>query len=171
MVKKMPKVVDSGQTLVYNKCILGKEFKLLKCFSGEQYHQLDAKNRIRIPAKFKSEISEKLVFSKGVTPCIYVLPYSEYAEMIEKFSELSQFDVESQLALSVYMASFEVLEEDNQGRILLPNSLLEHAGIEKNVVTVGVKNRLEIWSEERRKSLTAKKSFEEYMAILSSRLS
>ena len=89
----------------------------MKCFSGEHYHQLDAKNRIRIPAKFKSEISEKLVFSKGVTPCIYVLPYSEYAEMVEKFNNLPQFDAQIQLALSVYMASFEVLEEDNQGRI------------------------------------------------------
>ena len=142
----------------------------MKHFSGEHYHQLDAKNRIRIPVKFKSEISEKLVFSKGVTPCIYVLPYSEYAEMIEKFNSLPQFDSEVQLALSIYMASFEVLEEDNQGRILLPQSLLDYAGINKNVVTVGVKNRLEIWSEERRTAITKTKSFEDYMAILSSRL-
>ena len=144
---------------------------IVKTFSGERYHQLDAKNRIRIPAKFKGDITEKLVFSKGVTPCIYVLPYSEYAEMVEKFNSLPQFDVQIQMALSVYMASFEVLEEDNQGRILLPNSLLDYAGIEKNVVTVGVKNRLEIWSEERRKALTSQKTFEEYMALLSSRLS
>lgn len=164
-------MVDSGQTMVYNGRILGQGVYLLKCFSGEHYHQLDAKNRIRIPTKFKSDISEKLVFSKGVTPCIYVLPYSEYAEMIEKFNNLPQFDVQTQLALSVYMASFEVLEEDNQGRILLPNSLLEYAGIEKNVVTVGVKNRLEIWSQERREALTSKKTFEEYMALLSARLS
>ena len=142
----------------------------MKYFSGEHYHQLDAKNRIRIPVKFKSDISEKLVFSKGVTPCIYVLPYSEYAEMIEKFNSLPQFDSEVQLALSIYMASFEILEEDNQGRILLPQSLLEYAGIEKNVVTVGVKNRLEIWSEERRNAISKGKSFEDYMAILSSRL-
>lgn len=157
--------------MVYNGSILRQGVFLLKCFSGEHYHQLDAKNRIRIPAKFKSEISEKLVFSKGVTPCIYVLPYSEYAEMVEKFNNLPQFDAQIQLALSVYMASFEVLEEDNQGRILLPNSLLEYAGIEKNVVTVGAKNRLEIWGEERRKALTSQKTFEEYMALLSSRLS
>ena len=143
---------------------------LLKYFSGEHYHQLDTKNRIRIPVKFKSDITEKLVFSKGVTPCIYVLPYSEYAEMIEKFNSLPQFDSEVQLALSIYMASFEILEEDNQGRILLPQSLLDYAGIEKNVVTVGVKNRLEIWSEERRNAIVKGKSFEDYMAILSSRL-
>ena len=91
-------------------------------------------------------------------------------EMIEKFNSLPQFDSEVQLALSIYMASFEVLEEDNQGRILIPQSLLDYAGIQKNVVTVGVKNRLEIWSEERRESLTKKKTFEDYMSILSSRL-
>ena len=91
--------------------------------------------------------------------------------MVEKFNSLPAFDVQTQLALSVYMASFEVLEEDNQGRILLPTSLIDYAGIEKNVITVGVKNRLEIWSEERRKALTSQKTFEEYMALLSSRLS
>ena len=90
--------------------------------------------------------------------------------MIEKFNSLPQFDSEVQLALSIYMASFEVLEEDNQCRILIPQSLLDYAGIQKNVVTVGVKNRLEIWSEERRESLTKKKTFEDYMSILSSRL-
>ena len=84
-------MVDSGQIMVYNRRILGQGVYLLKCFSGEHYHQLDAKNRIRIPTKFKSDISEKLVFSKGVTPCIYVLPYSEYAEMIEKFNNLPHF--------------------------------------------------------------------------------
>lgn len=140
-------------------------------FSGEQAHQLDSKNRIRIPAKYKSEISEKLVFSKGVTPCIYVLPYSKYAEMVDKFDKLPPFSTDVQLAISAYMSTFEILEEDNQGRILLPQSLLEYAGIKKEVVTVGVRDRLEIWGAEKREEVLGKKSFEDYMAILSDRLS
>ena len=140
-------------------------------FSGEQTHQLDSKNRIRIPAKYKNEISEKLVFSKGVNPGIYVLPYSKYAEMVDKFDKLPPFSKDVQLAISAYMSTFEVLEEDNQGRILLPQSLLDHAGIKKDVVTVGVKDRLEIWGVEKREEVLGSKSFEDFMSILSDRLS
>ena len=139
-------------------------------FSGEQTHQLDGKNRIRIPAKFKSETSEKLVFCKGITPCIFVYPKSVYEQMAIKFSEISMFDAEANEALSVFMSSFSAVEEDNQGRIVLPQSLKEYAGIDKNVVTVGVFNRLEIWSEERRKEIETGKSFAEQMKILSSRV-
>lgn len=136
-------------------------------FSGEQSHQLDAKNRIRIPAKFKSEITEKMVFCKGTTPCIYVLPKSEFEKMAQKFSAVSLFDEEAQEALSFFMSSFEAVEEDNQGRIVIPSALKDYAGIDKNVVTVGVFNRLEIWSEEYRKERERKTPYASRMKTLS----
>lgn len=138
-------------------------------FSGEQAHQLDAKNRIRIPAKFKSEITEKMVFCKGTTPCIFVLPKSEFEKMAEKFSSVSLFDAEMQESLSFFMSSFEEVDEDNQGRILIPPALREYAGIDKNVITVGVFNRLEIWSEEFRKEAAKRKSYAERMKDLHER--
>ncbi len=135
-------------------------------FSGEHHHQLDTKNRIRIPAKFKSAITEKLVFSKGVSPCIFVLPYSKYAERIDRLKNLPQMSAKVQKALSIYMGSFIELEEDNQGRFLLPASLLKYANIKKNIVTVGVDERLEIWSEENREALYEEMSFEEAMNVI-----
>ena len=118
-------------------------------FSGEQAHQLDSKNRIRIPAKFKGENSEKFVFCKGITPCIYVLPMSEYEKMVQKFSAVPFFDYDAQEALSFFTSSFERVEEDAQGRVVLPSMLRQMAGIKKDVITLGVGNRLEIWSAEK----------------------
>lgn len=136
-------------------------------FSGEQAHQLDAKNRIRIPAKFKSEMTEKMVFCRGTTPCIYVLPKSEFEKMAQKFNAVSFFDEDAQEAFSFFMSSFESVEEDNQGRIVIPSALKEYAGIDKNVITVGVFNRLEIWSEENRKEAERKTSYASRMRTLS----
>ena len=139
-------------------------------FSGEQAHQLDSKNRIRIPAKFKGENSEKFVFCKGITPCIYVLPMSEYEKMVPKFSAVPFFDYDAQEALSFFTSSFERVEEDAQGRILIPQSLRQYAGITKNVITVGVFNRLEIWSEEKRLEAQNRSTYSEKMKVLSSKV-
>ena len=139
-------------------------------FSGSQAHQLDAKNRIRIPAKFKSETNEPMVFCKGITPCIYVYPKSVFDQMAEKFSSVAMFDVEGQFALSMFMSSFEPVVEDNQGRVVLPSALKDYAGIDKNVITVGVFNRLEIWSEERRTAMENGTTHADQIKTLSSRV-
>lgn len=72
-------------------------------FSGEQAHQLDAKNRIRIPSQFKLPENEEIVFCKGTTPCIYVLPKSAMDKMSEQFFSLSLFDEEAQDLLGIYV--------------------------------------------------------------------
>lgn len=138
-------------------------------FSGEYAHQLDEKNRIRIPAKYKAELGDKYVFCKGATKCIYVMPLAAFEKEAEKFSSISLFDEEAQDALSEFMSSFFQPEEDKQGRVLLPPALREYAGIEKNVVTVGSFNKLEIWSEEVREERRKEKTFRERLKILADR--
>ena len=138
---------------------------------GVYYHQLDAKNRMRIPAKIREEFVNGYTLTLAPGGCLAVISREESERRSAMFAKISPYDpVALEAARSVSIWKWDA-EEDNQGRILLPNSLLEYAGIEKNVVTVGVKNRLEIWSEERREALTSKKTFEEYMALLSARLS
>jgi len=139
-------------------------------YSGEQAHQLDAKNRIRIPAKFQVDPDEKFVFCKGATPCIYVMPKATFEKMANEFSSISIFDEEGQEALSEFMSSFYPVEPDGQGRILIPEALRKHASINKNVVTVGVFDRLEIWSEEVRESRRQKTTFSEQMKKLAERV-
>ena len=89
-------MVDSGQKMVYNRIIKGAK----PMFSGEYAHQLDEKNRIRIPAKYKAELGDKYVCCKGATKCIYVMPVAAFEKEAEKFSAISLFDEEAQDALS-----------------------------------------------------------------------
>ncbi len=140
-------------------------------FSGEQAHQLDAKNRIRIPSQFKLPENDEIVFCKGTTPCIYVLPKSAMDKMSEQFFSLSLFDEEAQESFSEFMSGFYTIQPDAQGRYLLPQALKDYAHIDKNVITVGVFNRLEIWSEEVKKERRKERSFSDNVKILQAKVS
>ena len=139
-------------------------------FSGEYAHQLDEKNRIRIPAKFKIDPNDFMI-SKGVNHCLYVTPKSVVEEKARKYSEaIPDFDKEGQFAVSVYMASYRPINMDQQGRVTVPPDFLEYAGIKKNVVTVGNFDRLEIWGEETRNSFFDNKTYDDYINVLASRI-
>lgn len=117
---------------------------------GTYPHQLDDKNRIRIPAKLKTELKDNYTLTKGVDGCIYVFAKEAFAAHIGgKQGEVSIGDRAAQKPLRLLMASAYELTEDKQGRIILPAELIKHAGIKKNVVILGVGNRAEIWDEER----------------------
>ena len=117
---------------------------------GTYPHQLDDKNRIRIPAKLKAELKDSYTLTKGVDGCIYVFAVSTFAAHINgKIDEVSIGDKAAQKPLRLLMASAYETAEDKQGRIILPAELIKHAGIKKNVVILGVGNRAEVWDEER----------------------
>lgn len=121
-------------------------------FSGTYEHQLDDKNRLRIPARFKKELTgehgEKTYsFARGMNGCIYVFPEEVLEETIaelskEKMSEASK-------ASLLFFSSIYPAEEDAQGRVVLPARLKSIAGIEKDIVTVGRGRRLEIWAVDK----------------------
>ena len=115
-------------------------------FLGTYKHQIDQKNRIRIPSKFKQGISDTMIVAKGTNQCLFLLPQN--SDLFEKLSNLPVFDLEIQKSVRAIMSSCHILEEDQQGRVLLPKELLIHAKISKNIVFVGVGNRIEIWAEE-----------------------
>lgn len=115
---------------------------------GEYKHQCDAKYRLRIPAKLKKELGENAVITKGNDGCLFLLPKSEMDNVLSKIENLSIFNSQLQKPLRFLFSSAVEIEEDNQGRFLLPASLREFAGITKDVVFVGVGNRAELWSEE-----------------------
>ncbi len=121
-------------------------------FRGTYEHQLDDKNRLRIPAKFKKgltgEAGEKTYsFARGLNQCIYVFPDDVLEEMIEELSDERLGD--SSAASLLFFSNIFSAEEDAQGRVVLPSRLKAAAGIKKDVVTVGRGKRLEIWSAEK----------------------
>ena len=118
-------------------------------FFGEYRHQIDEKGRIRIPPKLKAALGENPFITCGANNCLIVLP-KEQAEKIfyERFRSLDPLDPVGGKSVRLMAARGFSAEEDKTGRILLPQHLIRHAGIGKNVVTIGAYNRVEIWSEE-----------------------
>lgn len=126
--------------------ILAREEKV---FLGTYRHQLDAKGRFRLPAKFKAELGERPVFAKGANGALYVLSQKELTENIApKIANISLFDESVQKPLRLLFASAFESEEDAQGRILLPKELRSYANLTKDIVSIGAFNRVEIWSAE-----------------------
>ena len=115
---------------------------------GTYSHQLDQKNRFRIPTKFKAVLGENLVLTKGSGKCLYLFSATEMQnQIINKTATISLFDESAQKSLRLLLSSTFELEIDNQGRALLPQALRAYAGIDKNLVSIGVGNRVEIWAE------------------------
>ncbi len=121
-------------------------------FFGTYEHQLDDKNRLRIPAKFRKllvgEDGEKSYsFARGmVDGCIYVLPDEELQAIMEKLADERMG--EASLATMLFYGSVYEAEEDPQGRVVLPAKLKAAAGIDKDIVTVGRGKRIEIWAAD-----------------------
>ncbi len=115
---------------------------------GEYKHSLDIKKRTAIPAKFRKEIGQKAVITKGLDKCLFVYTVSEWEKVAEKLSELptGQADTRS-FVRNMFSGAIDV-DIDALGRILIPDFLKEYAGLKDRAVIVGVYKRLEIWNEE-----------------------
>ena len=116
---------------------------------GTYRHQLDQKMRFRMPAKFKDQLEPGFIVAKGTNGCLFCFSKQEFEKLYEKLASVPMFDTEAQKPIRALLASAFETEEDNQGRILLPQELRTYAKMEKNIVTIGVGNRVEIWLEEK----------------------
>lgn len=117
-------------------------------FLGEYKYSCDDKNRLRLPPKFKKCLAEGVVLTKGNDGCIFVVPKNEFESIFEKVNNLPMFDSRAQKPLRMLFSSAVEVEEDNQGRFLLPLNLKEYAKINKDIVFIGVGNRIELWASE-----------------------
>ncbi len=118
-------------------------------FMGEYSHNLDAKNRLIMPAKFREQLGDSFVATKGLDGCLFVYPLTEWKKIEERFSQTPLTTKDARKFSRFFFAGAAECEIDKQGRVLLPATLKEYAGIEKEVVSVGVLNRIEIWAKDR----------------------
>jgi len=135
-------------------------------FFGEYEHQLDDKNRIRIPSKLKLSLGKEYFFMKGTTKSISVYPISKLEEYVSKFKNISSLDKEAQESLSMVLGSIKVAEEDGQGRVNLPDTLRAYAEINKDIVSVGMIDHIDIYSKEERTRLENEKNYTDRLALL-----
>lgn len=116
---------------------------------GEYRHSLDDKNRMRIPAKLRNQLGSDYVIMKGTNGCLFVFSQKEIEETLNaKLKDLPLGDLQAQKSIRALFSSGYTVDEDSQGRFVLPTYLKEFANIKKNIVSVGVGNRVELWDEE-----------------------
>jgi MraZ protein len=112
---------------------------------GQYEHTIDAKKRLALPAKFRGELGDKVIITKGVENCLVVYTEKEFMVMSEKLSNLTISQPEARSFTRTMLAGAMEVGLDKLGRILVPDYLKKYAGLNKNVVICGLSNRLEIW--------------------------
>ena len=118
-------------------------------FSGEYEYKIDSKGRVSIPPKLRSQFADGLVLNKGVDNCIDVYPQSTWKESVAQLQPLfATMNEKSRRGKRILFANAFTTELDDQGRVMLPPALRQHANIQDTLVIAGVDNRLEIWSKE-----------------------
>ena len=117
--------------------------------SGEYRHNIDEKKRLIIPSKIRCEMGENIVITRGLDGCLFGYNEKTWNQILEKLNTLP-FTKRDARNFTRFMTSGAItLEFDRQGRVNIPNYLNEYASLTKDVVIVGVINRIEIWSKDK----------------------
>lgn len=113
---------------------------------GEYCHNIDDKGRLIMPSKFREEIGNSFVITKGLDGCLFVYSLANWEKIISNLKSLPFTRKDARTFMRFFLASANKGEIDKQGRINVPNNLLEYAKIEKECIIIGVLDRLEIWN-------------------------
>ncbi len=116
---------------------------------GEYEHSLDSKNRIIMPSKFRDDIGEKFIVTKGLDGCLFAYSLQEWQNFEEKLRSLPLSSKDARAFSRFFFAGATDCLLDKQGRFLIPSNLIEFAGLEKDLVIVGMNSRIEIWSKSK----------------------
>jgi MraZ protein len=111
---------------------------------GEFQHSVDPKGRLFMPAKFRDDLGESFIVTKGLDNCLFVYSIEEWKVLEEKIRALPL--ARSRDLQRFFFSGAAVVEADKQGRILLPQNLRSYASLEKDAVIIGASNRVEIWN-------------------------
>ena len=138
-------------------------------FFGSYSHALDEKGRIRVPSKLKAGITGAYVITKGIDNCLYIFNKAYFeTEFLSKLDSVFPYASSGNKSVRAILSSTFDVEEDTQGRFVIPATLKEFAGIGKNVVSVGVGNRIEIWDSDKWNNYSNQTSFEDAVKELNS---
>ena len=117
-------------------------------FSGEYYNSIDSKYRLIVPAKFRDELGRKCYITKSNDNCLYLFTLDEWERHARELMALPTGSAEARIRIRKFTANAVEVEVDSQYRITIPQKLRELVAIQKEVVTVGFINKIEIWSRE-----------------------
>ena len=115
---------------------------------GEYKHNLDAKRRLAIPSKFRKELGEGAILTRGLDNCLFIFPSKFWTPFAEMLAGLSMAKQDTRAFARLFLSGATEVEFDSLGRILIPEHLKTYANLKKSIVVAGLFNRLEIWDED-----------------------
>ena len=119
-------------------------------FTSEYESKLDAKGRLVLPSRIKAQLPEggghELVIRRGFEQCLILYPMVEFKKVFSKISGLSEFNEEYRKLQRNFFSGTVTVELDNSGRFLIPKNMLTYSTIDKDVILVGMGNKVEIWN-------------------------
>jgi len=118
-------------------------------FFGEHYHSVDEKGRVILPAKFREELADGLFITKSFDNCLLVYTRKDWFELVDKVTALPTTKASVRNFQRFIIGSAVEGEVSRQGRVSIPQNLREFAGLDKDIIIVGLANKLEIWAKER----------------------
>ncbi|KIV50454.1 cell division protein MraZ [Aneurinibacillus migulanus] len=114
-------------------------------FMGEFEHTLDDKGRLTVPSRFREELGERFVMTRGLDRCLFVYSMEEWSVLTSKLKNLPFTRADARAFTRLFFSGATECAPDKQGRVSIPPALRKHGQIEKECVIIGVSNRVEIW--------------------------
>ena len=115
-------------------------------FLGEFSHAIDDKGRLTLPAKFRAELGDGVVVTRGVDKCLFIFTLAEFQALASRIGNLPMTQSEAREFSRHFFSGASDVELDKQGRVLIPQNLREYAGLNGDAIVVGVNQRIEVWS-------------------------
>ena len=117
-------------------------------FMGEYHHNIYEKGRLIMPSKFRYDLGENFIVTRGIDSCLFVYPKETWNKLTSKLNELSFTKKDVRSFQRFFLSAATLSEFDKQGRINIPTPLADYASLTKECVVIGVNDRIEIWSKE-----------------------
>ena len=115
---------------------------------GEYHHSIDEKNRLIIPSKFRNELGDKFVITRGLEKCLFVYSYEEWTGIVNKLRSLPFTKKDSRDFIRFFMSGATECMLDKSGRACITSPLVHYAGLNHECVIIGANDRLEIWDKD-----------------------
>ncbi len=116
-------------------------------FMGEYHHTIDDKSRLVLPSKFRTELKDKCIITRGLEKCLYVYSIAEWNEIEKKLKTLPFTKKDARTFIRTFFSGATECEFDRQGRTCISSPLVKYANLTKECVVIGANDRIEIWDQ------------------------
>ena len=121
----------------------------INMFMGEYHHNIDDKARIVLPSKFRLELGDTFIVTRGLEGCLFIYSKKEWDNIVSKLKTLPFTKKDARAFLRFFLSGATECQTDKQGRVAIPMPLATYASLKKECIIIGVNDRLEVWSEDK----------------------